>query len=154
MGTQADTDKITQCVKEMNEAEYVINTLLLHEFRNVLDDEITTKQALLLNIVQKRQAATVREIAEQMQVSSSAISQIVGKLEKSGYVRRDINVNNRREILVRLGPQGETFFAKQEDVQKAIIERFYAKMEFAELQQMRDLMLKLKAVVEAELGGG
>ncbi|MGM1050598.1 MAG: MarR family winged helix-turn-helix transcriptional regulator [Bacillota bacterium] len=144
-------DALVSCVKEMNEAEYLINALLLHEYRSLLDDEITTKQALLLELIHKHQRMTVREIADQMEVSSSAISQIIGKLEKMGYVKREINLQNRREIIVQIGPQGVTYFAKQDKVERDIIERFYSKMEFEEVQQLLQLTLKLKEIVEQEL---
>jgi len=144
-------EELIRCVKEMNEAEYLFNTLLLHEYRSLLDDEITTKQALLLELIHKHQRMTVREIADQMEVSSSAVSQIVGKLEKMGYVKREINLQNRREILVQLGSQGVAYFTKQEAVERDIIERFYSKMEFEEIQQLRSLTLKLQKIVEEEL---
>lgn len=144
-------EELISCVNEMNEAEYLINTLLLQEYRSLLDDEITTKQALLLELIHKHERITVREIADQMEVSSSAVSQIVGKLEKMGYVKREINLQNRREIIVQIGPQGVAYFAKQEKVERGIIERFYAKMEFEEVQQLRTLTLKLKGIVEQEL---
>ncbi|SMF90279.1 DNA-binding transcriptional regulator, MarR family [Paenibacillus uliginis N3/975] len=144
-------EDFVSCVKEMNEAEYLINALLLHEYRSLLDDEITTKQALLLELIHKHQRMTVREIADQMEVSSSAVSQIIGKLEKMGYVKREINLQNRREIIVQIGSQGVTYFAKQDKVEREIIERFYAKMEFEEVQQLLQLTLKLKEIVEQEL---
>jgi len=153
MGKEADIDKLIECVKEMNEAEYVINTMLLREFQTLLEDEITTKQALLLEIVNKRKSVTVREIADSMQVSSSAISQIVSKLEKSGYVKREINVHNRREILVLLDEEGVRFFAKHDQVERAIIERFYAKMDFEDVELLNKLTFKLKKIVEDELAG-
>lgn len=143
--------ELVECVKEMNEAEYLINTLLLREYRALLDDEITTKQALLLELIHKHQRMTVKEIAEQMEVSSSAVSQIVGKLEKMGYVKREINLQNRREIIVQMGTQGFAYFTKQEEVERDIITRFYAKMELEEVQQLRALTLKLKKIVEQEL---
>ncbi|HZG80407.1 MAG TPA: MarR family transcriptional regulator [Brevibacillus sp.] len=146
-----ENEELVRCVKEMNEAEYLINTLLLHEYRSLLDDEITTKQALLLELIHKHQRMTVREIADQMGVSSSAVSQIVGKLEKMGYVKREINLQNRREILVQLGSQGVAYFTKQEAVERDIIERFYSKMAFEEVQQLRALTLKLQNIVEEEL---
>ncbi|GAA3413025.1 MarR family winged helix-turn-helix transcriptional regulator [Paenibacillus hodogayensis] len=151
MESIADNDKRFQYVKEMNDAEFALNKLLLHEYRALLDDEMTAKQTLLLDIVHKEGPITVREIAERMHVTSSAISQIVGKLEKKTYVKRDINERNRREILVRLGPQGDAYFEKQDEIEKAIVERFYAKLELSEIKHMRDLMFKLKTVVEAEL---
>jgi DNA-binding MarR family transcriptional regulator len=145
-------EELIACVKEMNEANYEINTLLLQEYRSLLDDEITTKQAIILEWVHKRGKLTVSEIAELMQVSSSAVSQIIGKLEKGGYVKREINLQNRREIFVLSGERGDAYFAKHEQVERSIVERFYTKLDFEEAVLLKNVMLKLKGIVEKELG--
>ncbi|TNJ62332.1 MarR family transcriptional regulator [Paenibacillus hemerocallicola] len=145
-------EELIACVKEMNEANYEINTLLLQEYRSLLDDEITTKQAIILEWVHKRGKLTVSEIAELMQVSSSAVSQIIGKLEKGGYVKREINLQNRREIFVLSGERGDAYFAKHEQVERSIVERFYTKLDFEEAVLLKNIMLKLKGIVEKELG--
>ncbi|WP_234032862.1 MarR family winged helix-turn-helix transcriptional regulator [Paenibacillus faecalis] len=147
------SDELVRCVKEMNEAEYWINTTLLQEYRSLLDDEITTKQALLLELIHKYERMTIREMADHMGVTSSAVSQIVGKLESMEYVKREINVHNRREIIVQLGRMGANYFAKQEEVERDIIKRFYSKMKLEEVQQLCTLTLKLKRIVEQDLGG-
>ncbi|WP_232696524.1 MarR family winged helix-turn-helix transcriptional regulator [Brevibacillus daliensis] len=144
-------DTLLACVKEMNEAEYTINALLLHEYRNLLHDEITTKQALLLELIHKQKNITVRELAEKMDVSSSAISQIISKLEKMHYVKREINQSNRREILVQLDEQGFLYFVKQEQVEQDIIRRFYSKLDLEEVILLKNLTLKLRDIVEQEL---
>ncbi|MDF2663582.1 MAG: transcriptional regulator [Paenibacillus sp.] len=145
-------EELIACVKEMNEANYEINTLLLQEYRSLLDDEITTRQAIILEWVHKRGKLTVSEIAELMQVSSSAVSQIIGKLEKGGYVKREINLQNRREIFVLSGERGDAYFAKHEQVERSIVERFYTKLDFEEAVLLKNVMLKLKGIVEKELG--
>lgn len=147
------SDELVRYVKEMNEAEYWINTTLLQEYRSLLDDEITTKQALLLELIHKYERMTIREMADHMGVTSSAVSQIIGKLESMEYVKREINVHNRREIIVQLGPMGTNYFAKQEEVERDIIKRFYSKMKLEEVQQLCTLTLKLKRIVEQDLGG-
>jgi DNA-binding MarR family transcriptional regulator len=96
------TEQYIQLVREINKADYTINTLLLQEFKILIEDELTTKQALILELVHKQQYLKVSEVSSQMDVSSSAVSQIISKLEKGNYVKRSINTANRQEILVEL----------------------------------------------------
>ncbi|RNB92061.1 MarR family transcriptional regulator [Brevibacillus fluminis] len=139
-------------VKEMNEANYAMNVMILQEYQDALDTEITAKQTILLELVHKHTQLTVSEIAEKMKVSASAVSQIISKLEKAGYVRREINLQNRREILVRLDELGIQYFIKEEMVDRNVVERFYSQLDVEEVVTMKNIVLKLKGIVERELG--
>lgn len=138
-------------VKEMNEANYAMSVMILQEYQNALDTEITAKQTILLELVHKHTQLTVSEIAEKMKVSASAVSQIISKLEKARYVRREINLQNRREILVRLDEMGIQYFIKEEMMERNVVERFYSKLDAQEVVTMKNIVLKLKGIVEREL---
>lgn len=140
-------------VKEMNEADYAMNVMLLQAHESLLDSEITAKQTILLELIHKFKQLTVSELAERMKVSSSAVSQIVSKLEKANYVIREINRSNRREILVRLDERGDAYFVKQDLLERTIIERYYSQLDYEEVVAMKNTILKLKAIVEKEING-
>ena len=55
---------------------------------------------------------TVHELAEQLYLERSTVSRLVDSLVKEGFVERQINEHNRREILVFLTNQG--YHATQE----------------------------------------
>ncbi|TVX89861.1 MarR family transcriptional regulator [Paenibacillus agilis] len=146
-------DELIPIVKEINEAEYELNAMLLPYYQQIMEHELSVKQSLILEVVYKQKQATVREIADQMKVSSSAVSQIISKLDKAKYVKREINPSNRREILVSLGEKGEDYFAQMQQVEQDIIERYYTKLTMEEVMQLKHITLKLKGIVEQELAG-
>jgi DNA-binding MarR family transcriptional regulator len=45
---------------------------------------------------------------ETLSVSKAAVSQMLGSLERRGYIRREIDHDNRRKIIITLTEQGET----------------------------------------------
>lgn len=143
---------LSSIVKEMNEADYEMNIMLVQEYQSLIDSDITTKQSILLELIQKHTKLTVREIAEKMKVSSSAISQIVSKLEKAKYVKREINLNNRREILVLLDEAGVQYFENENLMEQLIVERFYSQLDIEEVLMLRNIVLKLNRIVMNELG--
>ncbi len=116
-----------------------------------MDDEITTKQGVLLELVHKHESLNISEIAEAMEITSSAVSQIVSKLEKEGYIKREINPSNRREIFVEMDEKGIEHFKRCEEVERSIINRFYSKLDWDEIVVLRKLSLKFKKVIEKEL---
>ncbi|MBU5483739.1 MarR family transcriptional regulator [Clostridium sp. MSJ-11] len=144
-------EKLIQYVKEMREADYACNMMLLQEYKELMDDEITTKQSVLLELVHKHGSLNISEIAEAMEITSSAVSQIVSKLEKEGYIKREINPSNRREIFVEIDTKGVEYFKRYEEVERSIINRFYSKLNWDEIVVLRKLSLKFKKVIEKEL---
>ena len=49
---------------------------------------------------------TVGELLDVAQLTSGAITNRVGRLERNGYVRRDVDPADRRQVLVTLTPSG------------------------------------------------
>lgn len=52
------------------------------------------------------------ELAEDLMVTRSAISQLVTKLEQDGLISRKTSSDDRRSAVLRLTPQGETVITK------------------------------------------
>ncbi|WP_245577010.1 MarR family transcriptional regulator [Maridesulfovibrio zosterae] len=72
--------------------------------------EVHCLQAIGLN-----EGANLKSIATVMGVSKSAVSQMVGKLEKKEFVRKDSSPDNNKELLVFLTGTGwEVFNMHQE----------------------------------------
>lgn len=62
---------------------------------------ITPSQWGVLMLLQERDAS-VKDVAESLQVSSSAATQLVDGLVKSGYVQRDEHAEDRRAVALTL----------------------------------------------------
>lgn len=145
-----DVDLI-RTVKELNQTVYEINLTLMQKYESQIDNEITSKQAVLLEILQKYNTMTVSEIADLMKVTSSAVSQIISKLEKKNYVRREINPNNRREIMVFMGEEGFRYFETRDRIDQTIIEKYYSQLDFEDVLHMKNTFKKLKSIIEKDL---
>ncbi|QTD40230.1 MarR family winged helix-turn-helix transcriptional regulator [Sporosarcina sp. Te-1] len=143
--------ELIQTVKELNRTIYEINLVLMQRYGSQIDSEITSKQAVVLEILYKHERLTVSEIADLMKVSSSAVSQIISKLDKKNYVRREINPNNRREIIVVLGDEGVKYFEVRDRIDQTIIEKYYAHLDFEEVENVKNTFLKLKVIVEKDM---
>ncbi|MDR3305407.1 MAG: MarR family transcriptional regulator [Clostridiales Family XIII bacterium] len=90
------------------------------------------------------------EIREYLCISKAAISQMLGSLEKKGFITRETDPDNRRRIIVHLTDAGERVLAGvQKDFEEkidAIIERFGEK----NTKQLIRLLLRFS---EAVAGG-
>ena len=138
-------------VKRINEAEYTINRLIYKHYKQYLNSGITTQQAVVLDIVYLSKRITVGEIAIEMNISSSAVSQLIAKLEKNNYIKREINLQNRREVFITLAENGLEYFSKQDYVEQQIADKIYCKLSSDELDELERIVKKLKEISMKEL---
>ncbi|MCY7485439.1 MarR family winged helix-turn-helix transcriptional regulator [Paenibacillus alvei] len=141
---------IYEQVKQINEADYAINRLIYKHYKPYLASSITTQQAVLLDIVYAANKITVGEIAIEMNISSSAVSQLIAKMEKNQFIHRAINPDNRREVFITLGIKGEEYFEKQEYVERSVADRLFSKLTVAERNELERIIKKLKQIAAEE----
>ncbi|WP_239057188.1 MarR family transcriptional regulator [Desulfovibrio sp. JC010] len=77
--------------------------------------ELTPREIRCLHAIGLNEGANLKTIAEVLGVTKSAISQMMGKLEKRGFVRKESAPDNRKELLAMLTERGrEAFDVHQE----------------------------------------
>ncbi|HDR4601663.1 MULTISPECIES: MarR family winged helix-turn-helix transcriptional regulator [Bacillus] len=138
-------------VKRINEATYTIDRLIFKHYKQYLNIGITTQQVVVLDIVYVAKRSTVGEIAMEMNISSSAVSQLIAKLEKNQYIKREINLQNRREIFITLDEKGVEYFSKQDYVKQQISDKIYSKLTSKDVNQLERIVEKLKEIAMKEL---
>ncbi|WP_252311227.1 MarR family transcriptional regulator [Sinobaca sp. H24] len=69
--------------------------------------QLTTRQeAMMMRLVQDENVS-ISNLAYYLNISKSAVSQALNRLEKEELLIRLVNEENRREMIIKLGPQGE-----------------------------------------------
>lgn len=72
---------------------------LATKYKNRIDNQLTAKQVLLLELISDNVSST-KEIAQQLNVSTSAVSQMLNKLEEKGYITRELLIRKIGERLL------------------------------------------------------
>ncbi|PAE42989.1 MarR family winged helix-turn-helix transcriptional regulator [Bacillus sp. 7884-1] len=122
-----------------------LSSLFLEDYKKLVTDEfaeLSTKQQVILELLRVNNR-TVNEIAHFLSITASAASQLISKLEKQEYVKREINPDNRREIIVQLGEKGHYYNQMVDKNQQFIIEKYYAKLPKEDLEKLLDIHEKL-----------
>ncbi|MEB2282120.1 MarR family transcriptional regulator [Lysinibacillus xylanilyticus] len=145
-----DKELLYMLVEEINEAIYSMDSHFIKLHQNLISDELSPKQIILLDFIKKNSQVTIGQIASYMNITSSAVGQLVSKLEEQQYVCRSINPENRREIFVSLDTSGITYFEREEEIKRFIISRYYSKLEFSEVVQLKEIVQKLNQIVLKE----
>jgi MarR family transcriptional regulator, organic hydroperoxide resistance regulator len=130
-----------------------LSSLFLEDYKKLLTEEfveLSTKQQVVLELLGEKNR-TINEIAQFLSITASAASQLISKLEKQGYVTREINFENRREIIVQLGEKGHHYHQSVEKGQLFIIEKYYARLPKDDLERLLEIQEKLyHLAVEAQ----
>lgn len=130
-----------------------LSSLFLENYKKLVSDEyadLSTKQQVILELLRVK-TRTVNEISNFLSITASAASQLISKLEKQDYVKREINPDNRREIIVQLGEKGHQYNQMVDKNQLFIIEKYYAKLPKEDLEKLLDIHEKLYHIaVEAQ----
>ncbi|MDF2787542.1 MAG: transcriptional regulator [Neobacillus sp.] len=132
-----------------------LSSLFLEDYKKLVTAEfaeLSTKQQVILELLRVKNR-TVNEIANFLSITASAASQLISKLEKQEYVKREINPDNRREIIVQLGEKGQYYNQMVDKNQLFIIDKYYAKLPKDDLEKLLDIHEKLYHIaVEAQKG--
>ncbi|MBY6024232.1 hypothetical protein CHN50_16435 [Priestia aryabhattai] len=139
-------DNLKEAISLFNE----VNNHLMNTHFSSLNNDITPKQFIILKSVYEMQPVNVQTIAKKYHLSMSSVSQLITKLEKENYLHRELNPENRREILLTLGPKGQEYFNEYERIDQLIIEQYYSRLSLQETQQLREIANKLYEVVMGE----
>lgn len=76
------------------------------------------------------------DIRGYLSISKGAVSQMLGSLEKKGYINRDIDKNNRRNLIVTLTPEGRGVLASQYDAFSGRLEKIISRLGADDVKQM------------------
>lgn len=143
-------EKIYQMVQDINATVYSMNSYFIKVHQELVTDDLSPKQMILLDFVMENSNVTIGQLAQYMNITSSAVGQLVSKLEEQNYVSRQINPENRREIFVQLDVAGVKYFEKEEEIKRLIVSKYYSKLEINELESLKFILEKLNGIVLKE----
>lgn len=114
-------------------------------------EEITLSQFSILLFLYKEVESKMSNLAHFMNVSTAAMTGIVDRLVKHGYVARQLDPRDRRIIKIKLTNKGALIVKKISQQRRQLMIKVFSKISEAEreaylkiLMHIRDVMLKEK----------
>lgn len=104
---------------------------------------ITRVQWLILRHVYKHGESTIGQLADQLDVRSSTMSQMIDRLELAGLVYRVQDERDARARLVRLTDEGRRVIEHLRNVRKELLSELFQQLTEDEQQTLTHLMKKL-----------
>lgn len=143
-------EEIIHYSKKIIEYSNALGSIYVEEYQRFLKHEyadLSAKQELTLELLRTK-TRTINELADYFSISASAASQLVSKLEQLGYVKREINPQNRREIIVDFAQKGHDFHKNTEEIQLHLIQKYYAKLPKDDLKTLLSLYEKIYQIAK------
>ncbi|MBD3860521.1 MarR family transcriptional regulator [Bacillus sp. 28A-2] len=134
-------------IQDINNIEARIHQKLRLEFEELFVDELTDKQHIVLNFIEQKGGSSPIQIAQQLGITQSAVSQLLNTLEKKEWIRRSINPKNRRELHVELSEKAKSYLENMRKIELAIIEKYYSKLSLDEITTLKSIYVKLDQLI-------
>ena len=93
---------------------------------------------------------TLSEIQKYIALSKATISQMLGSLERKGYIKREIDKSNRRNIIATLTPEGRELLAYKNTEYSKKLDRIVSYLGTDDTQTFICLVGRLVEVMEDE----
>ena len=119
----------------------IARRILLRFFQTV---NITQTQIFTIMTLSEKSPCQLNELREKLQISAPTVTGIIGRLERSGYVKRAHDQNDRRVVNVDLTPKGKTIAKKLKRTVKEKWEGILAKLTKADQENYVRILRKIQ----------
>ena len=108
------------------------------------------RERLLVILDSFEGGAKQKELRKELDVSSAAVSELVSKLEKDGYVERKVDEKDKRATVITLSELGAARAAELADEKNERFEKTFKALTAKEREQLLKLLEKLTAEDDEE----
>ncbi|WPK11098.1 MarR family transcriptional regulator [Lysinibacillus louembei] len=134
--------------EQINQTLEELWILLEKKERAYTNFNLNNQQYTLLTLIIRHPSSTPTELAEKMNITKSAISQQLVRLETEGYIYRKQHPEDKRAFSVELGEKGLLYKSEMERFMQQISEKYYASLSFEELTNFLSALQKLTLVID------
>jgi DNA-binding MarR family transcriptional regulator len=101
---------------------------------------VTGPQRLVLRMVGRESGIAASEIAGNLDLHPSTLTGILSRLEKRGYLTRDVDPSDRRRARFRLTPRGRRIDRERKGTVEAAVRRVLGKATAGSIEQTEALL--------------
>ena len=109
-------------------------------------------QGRVLSILKLKPEISQKELTYLLDMSKQALAELLGKLEKSGYIEREPSEEDRRSLTVRLTEAGAAAAAEIDDSSPEL-ENLFDVLDDEELANLRDYLQRIIVRLEEQVTG-
>lgn len=108
--------------------------------------DLTSAQFDVIATLGNTQGMSMGDIGEKTLITKGTLTGVVDRLTKKGLVTREVPPENRRSVIVKLTPDGETLFQKVFPAHIADMKQHFESFSSSELELLKVLLNRLRQV--------
>ncbi|MEA4923731.1 MAG: MarR family transcriptional regulator [Syntrophomonadaceae bacterium] len=116
--------------------------------RKIVNFKLNTQQYVLLNLIIGYPLSSPSELAKKMEISKSAISQQLLKLESEHFITKIQDPDDKRAYSIGLGEKGLNYKKELDSFFQHFFDKYYSQFSHEELTNMLLIFQKLKRLLE------
>lgn len=134
---------VDSLVQRIQLAAQTLKRSIETEFQQTSHWGITGPQLYLLNYISRHEKCNLTQLAEVLLVKPSAITVMLDRLEKPGYVKRVHCSSDRRVVLVETTPEGKQVLESAGHERNQVISEHISRLEHHEVVLLAELLEKM-----------
>ncbi|TMW71538.1 MarR family winged helix-turn-helix transcriptional regulator [Alteribacter natronophilus] len=146
-------EKIEQTVLDIEKLVVEVFLMIQHEFGTEYDNRLSSNQQMILYLIGRQEVHYVKDLSYHMNVSASAVSQMLSKLEQMKLVKREPDESNRRTVPFVLDSEGLLLLEHMEQTRQMIMKKYLTKIPEDDLEHFRTVYEKLRNIMLEEQEG-
>jgi len=91
-------------------------TTIFYHLHTTHEDVISHQSVRILQMIQKEDEVTVRDIAGLLNISQNTASEHIKKLERNGWVKKERAVDDQRKVMLHLTAEGLVIVKKNTEL--------------------------------------
>ncbi|TCP69268.1 MarR family winged helix-turn-helix transcriptional regulator [Baia soyae] len=139
---------IKHLVDQYIELSFSVNKSGESLVRDQMNDDMTSDQHYTLRYIYQAKSCTPSDLAKRFQVKKSAITAMMNRMWKKGWVQRTRDEKDRRVVYLTLTEAGEALYMKTEEKIHHLVGSILNNFEQEELGQFLSTYQKLHRVLE------
>ena len=103
-------DRKQEIIEQLRQLQVLMHRMAFHGFQQ---HSTYRGRGKVLSLLSDQPVMTRKELGERLNISRQGLTELLGKLEKSGHITREVDPTDRRAVLIRLTERGRA--AAKED---------------------------------------
>ncbi|RKY33069.1 MAG: hypothetical protein DRP74_00760 [Candidatus Omnitrophota bacterium] len=125
----------------------IMRELITKQQDELLKGKITPAQFVILNFLSKKGESKMKNLAVLLNVTTAAMTGIVDKLFKSGYVKRVYDPKDRRVIKISLTNKGRDLTNKINQQRKTMIIKIFSQLSRQEREDYLKILMRIRHIL-------
>lgn len=117
-----------------------------YAYNHTLDERVTLQYIFILQVLAEHDSLIVSELSKLINLDTSAVSTLIGRMEKKSLVRREHDLlKDRRQVLLSITAEGSKLLEKNRPIYEQYPESLFGNIDYSDKKILKCIVQKLNS---------